>query len=454
MILRPRHVDATKGNIPFLLVVYAVPIILSTLVQSLFHTADMLVLARFADTGAYAAVGATSPITGLVVNSFFGLSIGVKILLVRFIGAREEKNAQQTVSTALLASFWLGVVIAVLGLLLSPALLRATDCPEECFAASLLYIRLYVAAAPAIMVYNFGASILRAAGDSERPLYYIIFSGILNMVLNVILCIVLSQKVAAVAIATVSSQILGAFLIIRRLCKMDGICHLNLRHMEWDFGKFVKIIIYGLPAALTNALFPLANLQIQSAINSFGVSAIAGNTAAITIEGVPAAFSGGFNASTTTFVGQNLGAGKKDRVKQSIFHNLWMSTAVTLVVGVALYLTGRFWLGILQPDDPVAIEYGMSRVFYITLFYFIAGFTTVISGSIQAFGYTLLNSISSLVTIFGFRIFWMSFIYPLFPTFNVLMQCFLVSWLLRLVIYLVIHCVIMHRYRKGFVRSL
>jgi len=448
-LLQPKKIDATKGPILSSLLIYAIPIIISVLVQDLFNTVDMVVLANMADSVAYASVGATSTITMLIINSFFGLSTGVKILLSHYWGAGDKENVQKTINTSISMSFLLGLIIAFFGVLFAPMFLTAVKCPEECMAGAALYIRLYVAAAPAILVYNFGAAVIRSMGDSQRPLYYIIICGLVNIILNVILCLILPQKVAAVAIATVTSQILGAILVVRRVCALKEFGNFDLRHMRVDFSIFKKILRHGLPVAISSSLFPLANLQIVTAVNSFGVSGIAGNTAAHTLEKFTAALGNGFGAATIAFVGQNLGAEKKERVKSSIFHCLWISTLSSGVFGFLLYLTADFWLAILQPNDPVAADFAKIRMLYLLCFYALNGLIHVFSGILQAYGYTILNTATSLTTVLVFRTLWMQLIYPHFETYPVLMQCFTVSLILRALAYFIFFIMVWRKYQKG-----
>jgi putative MATE family efflux protein len=431
------------------MMIYALPIILSTIIQDLFNTIDLAVLARMGSLVAHASVGATSTITTLIVNSFFGLSTGVKIMLSRYYGAKDEESARKTVSTALISSFFLGVVIAIVGFIFAPTFLEFVNCPDECIYGATLYIRLYVAAAPAILIYNFGAAIIRSLGDSQRPLYYILICGVVNIVLNVILCIVLPQKVLAVAIATVVSQILGAVFAVTRITKLDGVGKIDLKKLSFSMPMFTKIIRYGFPVALSSALFPLANLQIQSALNSYGAAAISGSTASQSLDKFPLAVGSGFCATTIAFAGQNVGAGKPDRVKKTFIHSMWISTLLATASSLFLYFTSDVWLAILQPNDPMATEYAKIRMMYLLLFYGLMGPINVWSGALQAFGYTMLNTITSLTTVLGFRTVWMTWVYPLHPTFHVLMQCFTVSLFLRAAAYFVFYIVVYRRYKKG-----
>lgn len=449
IMLRAQRIDATQGNIVRMIVLYTVPLILSTLVQSLFNAVDIVVLGNMADSNAVASVGATTSIISLIVNTFVGLSSGTKVVLARQIGARDEEQIRKTVDTSLLSAVGFGALVAVVGVIFAPLFLDWTSCPSECYAGALLYIRIYVCAAPAILLYNYGSAVLSAAGDTQRPLYYILCCGLLNAVLNIILCLLLPQKVVAVAIATIAAQMLGAVLVFGRLCRMEGLGRVEVSKMRWNLSAFGKLMRFGVPIALSSSLYPLATLQIQSAVNLHGVSAIAGSSAAATIQNFSAAFSSSFGTTTTAFIGQNLGAQKHDRVKRSFSHCLWMSTASGGTIGVFLYLTGRFWLSLIVPDDPVAVDYGMIRMFYVTLFWFITCINGVISHATQAYGYSLICTVNSIVCVFGFRIFWMVFIYPYFGTFDMLMACFLVSWTLVLLVNIVTFLIVYNRYRKG-----
>ena len=449
MLTKTKRVDATTGSIPRLIVLYTLPLIFSTMIQTLFNAVDIVVLGNMADSSAVASVGATSTIIHLIVNTFIGLSSGTKVIMAQQVGAQDREGARKTVDTSLVSALCIGFAVMALGLFLSPLFLQLTKCPQDCYDGALLYIRIYVCAAPAIMIYNFGSSVISSSGDTQRPMYYIIACGALNVVLNIILCLILPQKVAAVAIATAVSQYLGAFLILRRLCVMEGLGKVELFKMRWNPHSFGRIMRIGLPIAISNALFPLANLQIQSAINSYGVSAVAGNSAAVTIEGFAAAFTSSFGATTSTFMGQNLGADNRERVKGSFVNCLWICLACSITVSVFLYVTGQFWLGIILPDDPLGVHYAMIRLFYVTLFYFVSGANSVISHGIQSFGYSVFTAANSITCVMGFRVLWMTFIYPKHENFHWLMACFLVSWVLMLIFNIVGFSVIYNRYRRG-----
>ena len=433
-MLRAKNVDMLHGNLFKTILIYSFPLFLISLIQNLFNAVDIMVLGAVADTSAVASVGATSPILHLLINAFFGISTGAKVVLARLLGAQKHKRTAKTVSTAMITALSLGLLTAIVGFLFTPAFLRLTNCPAECFRGALIYMRIYVLASPVLMIYNFGSAILQVSGDSQRPLYYMIISGGLNVVLNFALCMFMSEKVAAVAIATAVSQLAGAALVLLRLFRMDGPCRLNLRALHWSNAAFGKIMKNGIPIALSSALFPLANLQIQSAINSFGAATMAGNSAAISLEAlISTATTTPWASSATVFVGQNLGAKDQVRVKKTILYTLALSMGLSLVLCNVGFLFSRQLLS-LYVSEEAAIAAGRTRLFYILLPYAIGAINTVLGHVIQAFGYSMFSTVNSIVSVLLFRMVWMAWIYPLYPTYACLCQCYLVSWFLILII--------------------
>lgn len=432
-MLKNKKVDATQGPLIKLIFLYTVPLILSTLVQNLFNAVDIMVLGNLADTTAVASVGATSTVIHLIISAFVGISGGLKIVFSRYFGAHNAKGIKRLTDTSLISAVIIGIVLAAVGFFLSPVLLDLMKCPAECREGAILYIRIYMMATPAIMLYNFGSAALTSSGDTQRPLYYIIAGGFLNAILNVILCLLLTQKVAAVAIATAAAQVLGAFLVIRRLTKIEGEGRLELSDMHFHWPSFGQMLRYGLPLGINNALYPIANLQIQSAINSYGVSAIAGNSAAITIEGFVSPVQGAFPVTATVFMGQNIGAGKDDRVKKSFWYCLLIGLAASQLLGMAVYFTSEIWLRIILGSDLEAYGYANSRMMFILLFQGVASAYSTLSHAIQSYGYASFSSFNSILWIFCFRLIWMNWIYPAHQTFQMLMLCFLVSWTMMLI---------------------
>lgn len=450
-----RKVDATQGNLTKLIFIYTIPLILTSVAQQLFTIVDTAVLGNMADTTAVASVGATTTITSLILNGITGLATGVSIVLARYVGQKNDEKIRATVDTALLSALGFGIIVAILGTIFTPLFLDLTDCPAECYDGAALYLRIYIAAAPATLLYNFGAAILRTMGDTQRPLVYIMVGGIVNVVLNVILCLILPQKVAAVAIATAASKIISAVLVLNRLIHAEDSSRVILKKIRFHTEAFCNIIRYGIPTSISTLVFPIANLQIVSAINSYGVDAIAGNSAAVHIGNVAGSFTNGFAHATTTFMGQNIGANDKERVKKSFWYCLGYGFLIVGGMGVLVYLTGEVWLGlVLGRDAEAAIEYGMIRMFYVTLFLFVHVINNVLLHALQAYGYPFFGSISSILFTLGFRIFWMQLIYPQHKTFDTIMLCFAVSWALNMVFNAIFVAIFNYRYSKGLYKKI
>jgi putative MATE family efflux protein len=454
-LLKAKSVDATEGPLLKKIIIYAIPLILSTLIQQLFNAVDLVVLGNMADSAAVASVGATGAITSLLVNTFVGLASGTRVVLARQIGAKDDDGVRRTTDTSLILALGIGIVIAVGGFVLAPWFLDITQCPTECYEGALIYVRIYLCGAPIILLYNFGSSAVTASGDTQRPLYYIMIGGVTNLVLNIILCLILPQKVIAVAVATVASQVISAVLISVRLFKMDGPCKVVLSKFRFSIGALGTIFRFGLPMALIYALFPLSNLQIQSAINSYGVAATAGNSAASTIETVLSAFTGPFGTTVATFMGQNIGAKKPDRVKKSFSKCMLLSVTIGGSLGVLVYLTGRFWLGLIVGGDALAVEYGMIRMLCTTLFYIVNAVNTVYANALQAYGCSSWSAGNSIFCVLIFRVIWMQGLYPLceaLPTFErffVVVVCFIVSWFLRMLVNVALFELAKRKYMHG-----
>ncbi len=451
---RAKKIDAVQGALIPLIISFVIPLILMTLIQKLFNAVDIAVLGKMADTTAVAAVGATGTITALIVDSFFGISTGAKILFSRAVGKSDHDELQKTLNSSIIIAVILGILIAILGLILSPSLLRLVDCPEECFDDAVLYTRIYLLASPVNLVYNFGAALLTSWGDTRRPLYFTIAAGLANVILNVILCLILPQKVMAVAIATASSQLLCAMLVIHRLCHMEGEVKLKPRAILPHAATVKQIFYLGVPIMLVNLIYPLANLQISSAINSYGVAAVAGNSASSTVEQMLAACRLSFGNASATFIGQNLGANKPDRVRDSLLHILWIGASLTLLCGTLLVLTAPMWLKLFLGGDTVAIEYALTRARIMLQFQFISTTVSVLSQALHAFGYPIFGTLNSVVWILGFRTFWMNVIYPRVMTYQNLIVCFVVAWICTLVCYTAILSVIYRRYRRRIAAEL
>ncbi len=449
MQLKAKKVDATKGALIPLIISFVIPLILTTVLQKFFNAVDIAVLGNMADTNAVASVGATSTIIHLIVDAFVGISAGAKIVLSRLFGQNDEKELRRTIDTSLFVALGFGIMIALVGFFFAPTFLALTKCPAECLDGAILYIRIYILAAPAILIYNYGAAVLTSSGDSRRPMNYAIFSGILNAVLNVLLCLILTEKVAAVAIATASSQVLAATLVIIRLCHLEGGLKLRLSRMSFNFHSFSQLMRFGIPLALQILVYPLANIQIAAAINSYGVVCVAGNSAAVTMHEILAAFRTAFGTAVATFMGQNLGARNHERVRGSLLHNTWLAIAICLPLSFLEWALAPLWLQIFLGQDAAAIEFAMIRIAILDASMIFLLLNNILGHAIQAFGYPVFSTVNAVVWVLGFRIFWMAVVYPAFTSYASLILCFAVSYVLTFICNVVIFGVIYRRYKKG-----
>ena len=448
-MFRTKSIDATQGNMIPQIILFAIPLILTTLIQSLFNAIDIAVLGNMADTRAVASVGATSTIVHLIVDAFVGISSGAKIVLSRLVGKNDVKELHRTIDTSIVLAIGFGILVSVIGITAAPFFMSWIDCPDECFEDAVLYIRIYLAAAPAILLYNYGSAVLTSSGDTQRPLYYAIASGGLNVVLNVILCLLLPQKVAAVAIATAASQVLAATLVMLRLCHLDGVMRVRIKRIRFHFRSCMQLLRFGVPLSLQTLIYPLANLQIASAINSHGVACMAGNSAASTVEQMTAAFRNAFGAATGTFMGQNIGAENPDRVRKSLWYNTGLLLAINTVVSLSVILTNEYWIHIFLKNDPAAVEYALIRNDMLMIASVFAAMNAVLGAAIQAFGYPIWSTVNSVVWVLGFRAVWMATVYEATPTYANLILCFSVSWACTMLCNAVILSVLYTRYRRG-----
>ena len=458
-MLKSKGVDVTGGPLYKSILKYAIPIMLASFVQGIFNAADLAVIGNMADEISVASVGATSTVVSLLVNSFVGLSVGVNALLARCIGKKDDARTSKVVNTAMLFSIALGVFVMLLCFIIAEPVLRLMDCPEDCFDGAVLYMRIYAFGLPALMIYNFGASIIRTTGDSQKPFTYIVLAGILNVVLNFILCLILSQKVAAVAIATVASQYLSCLLVLVYLHRLEGPCSFKFnRSLSFSGGELLRILKIGAPCAFQSSLFSLSNLQMGTALNSYGTEAIAGNSAACTMENAVSSFCTGFNAAIVPFVGQNLGSGNKQRVKKSILYCVITSIAIGLILSWGVFLFRYEILGVYLPSSEVAVEFGVERMKCVLLLYPFAAVFSACTNAMQAFGYSFIPMMNSILTILVFRLAWMQFIYPPLNEANRnilnLYICYSFSWTLNMIAQLTMFIIVYSRYKRGKLKEL
>ena len=380
------EIDMCNGPLFGKILLFTLPLMLSGILQLLFNAADVVVVGRFAGNEALAAVGSTGSLTNLLVNLFIGLSVGANVLVARYYGGKQEEEVSQTVHTAILVSMMGGILLAAIGIAAARPLLLLMDTPENVIEHSVLYMRIYFLGMPVMLMFNFGSAILRAIGDTRRPLFYLSIAGVINVVLNLFFVISLHIGVAGVALATVLSQCVSTMLIIRCLMKSEGCFRLcfNKLHINWD--KFGKIAAIGLPAGIQGSLFSISNVLIQSSVNSFGSVAMAGNTAGSNVEGFVYTSMNSVHQTAVSFTGQNLGGKKYDRINKILIECLLFVTAIGLIMGNGAFFFGKQILGFYS-SDPQVVSYGLQRMAVICTFYCICGIMDVFVGSIRGLGY-------------------------------------------------------------------
>ena len=427
---------------------YTVPIILTSLLQLLFNAADLVVVGRFCGSVSVAAVGSTGSLTNLMVNFFIGLSVGAGVCVAHGLGSREETVVHNTVHTALLTAILSGLFLTVVGVTLSKAFLRMMGTPNTVLPLSAVYMRIYFGGITFSMVYNFCAAILRAAGDTKSPLLYLSIAGVVNVILNIFFVTALHMNVAGVALATTISQGISAVLVTRALMKRTDACRLNLRKLRFHSAQLSKMLRIGLPAGIQSSLFSISNVLIQSSINSFGDVFMSGSAASSNIEGFVYVSINAFSQTAVNFVGQNAGARKYRRVHQTLWVCLGCVTVVGLVLGFAAWAFGRQLLGIYITDSPQAIEYGMVRLAFICLPYFLCGLMDVSTGALRGLGASVAPMLICILGVCGLRIFWICTIFRVFHTPQCLFFSYTVSWLLTFLCQMVAYGIVCRKIPK------
>lgn len=440
------EIDMCSGAILPKLLQFALPLMFSSILQLLFNAADIIVVGRWAGDNSLAAVGSNASIIGLLTNLFIGLSVGANILAARFYGAREEENLRQTVHTALLVSLLGGMLLAVTGALGAHTILIWMQSPPEVLDLATLYLRIYFLGMPATMLYNFGAALLRAVGDTRRPLYYLTLAGVINVVLNLFFVIVCHFDVAGVAIATVASQCVSALLVLRCLTKAGGAVRLDLRQLKIHPVRLRQIMRVGIPAGIQGVLFSLSNVVIQSSINSFGETVMAGNAAANNIETFIYASVNAFYQANISFTSQNLGAGRIDRIRPIMLRALGCAAVTGGVLGWLTVLLGPHLLGIYSDSAPV-ISAGMDRIRIVCTLYALCGLMDVIVGSIRGMGYAVTPMLVTLIGACGLRLLWIAVLFqiPEYHTIHTVYISYPVSWTVTFLAQLVCYSLGMRR---------
>ena len=433
----------TQGAIFPKLLEFSVPLIFSSILQLLFNAADIVVVGRFAGDNSLAAVGSTGSLINLLVNLFMGLSIGTNVLAANYFGQKNKNKLQEAVHTSMLISVISGIILTIIGVIFTTPILEFMQTPEEVLKLASIYLRIYFYGITSSMIYNFGSALLRAQGDTKRPLLILLLSGIVNIILNLIFVINFKLDVAGVAYATVISQTISAIIVVIILLKEDNFFKLNLKKLSINPHIFAKLVKIGVPAGFQGIMFSFSNIIIQSAINSFGPILIAGNSAAISLEGFVYTSMNGFSQGALTFTSQNLGAGKKDRIKKVVIISQFSIIVIGLVLGCLGILFDNQLLSIYS-KSPDVINAGKIRVFVIFSTYFLCGIMDAMANSIRGCGHSLLPAIVTIFCVCFFRIFYLATFFRI-PQFHSPFYIFIsypVSWFIAWIIHLICFIVI------------
>lgn len=426
------------------IIVYTIPVILTGLLQLLFNAADLVVVGRFCGSISVAAVGATGAITNLIVNLFIGLSVGAGVSVAQALGARKADIVHDTVHTAIPMSFVCGIALTVIGLFSSRGLLDMMGTPRDVIGLSSTYMSIFFCGMPFSMLYNYGSAILRAAGDTRSPLIYLTLAGIINVVLNVFFVVAFEMDVAGVALATVISQAVSALLIVRALMNRQDACRLYLNELRIKRAPLLKMIRIGLPAGIQGSLFSISNVIIQSSVNSFGSVVMSGNAAAGNIEGFVYVTMNSFHQTALNFTGQNAGAGKYDRVSRISLICLVSVTVTGIVFGALAYIFGTPLLSIYITDSTEAIGYGLTRMLFLCVPYFLCGLMDVTTGVMRGMGSSLAPMLITVLGVCGMRIIWIYTIFqiPQYHTLESIYISYPISWLLTFAAQLIAYSVL------------
>lgn len=426
---RKRNIDMCNGPLFSKVFIFALPIMAMFILQLLFNTADMVVVGHFSGSKALAAVGATGSLINLIITLFMGLSVGTTVVVAQDYGADRPDAVSRSVHTSIAVSIIGGLIVMVLGILLCKPLLELMGTPEDIIGLSVVYMKIYFISMPANMVYNFAAAILRAAGDSRRPMYYLIVTGILHVIFNLFFVIVLHMGVAGVAFATVISEYLSVLLIMICLYRCEGAIRFIPRKMRIDKCKLKDIIRIGLPAGMQGLLFSISNVLIQSAVNSFGSTMVAASAAASNVENYIGTTMNAYYNAAISFTGQNMGAKKYDRIDNIAKVCTILIFATWIIMGGMTMFFGKSLLGI-YTSDPEVIRLGMLRINVMMIAFFTCGMMNVYPGLTRAMGYSILPMISTLVGACLMRILWLSTVFVWYPTEVMLFACYPVTWAL------------------------
>lgn len=427
------EIDMCSGSIMDKLISFSLPLMLSGILQLMFNAVDIVVVGRFTGSQALAAVGSTTALISMFTNLFIGVSLGSNVLAARFYATGKSKEMSETVHTSILFALISGIIMAFIGLLFSRLALEIMGTPSDVISQSVLYMRIYFMGMPFFMLYNYGSAILRAVGDTKRPLFFLVISGLINAGLNMFLVIVFHLGVAGVAIATVSSQMIACVLVLRCLCRSEGSYQLHFSKLTLKKSYLMQIFQIGIPAGIQSTVINFSNALLQSSVNSFGAVAMAGYTAANNIIGFLYVTVNAITQTCMSFTSQNFGVRKYKRMDRILVDCMVLSVGVSLVLGFGSYFFGPEILKIYTSDSEV-IRYGVEILSYTTVTYFLCGLMDLFPGPMRGMGYSAVPMLLSIIGTVGTRIIWILGLFPHHRTIAFLFLSYPASWLLSIIL--------------------
>ena len=444
-------VDFTNGPIAGKMLMFALPLMFSSILQLLFNAADIIVVGKFAGDECVAAVGSTTSLINLIVNLFIGLSVGANVMAANFFGARKLKELSETIHTAISVSFISGILLALVGFFFAPEILKIMNTPDDVIGLASVYVKNYFMGMPFMMLYNFSAAILRAVGDTKRPLYFLTAAGVINVLLNLVFVIVFDWNVFGVAFATIISQVVSAVLVVRCLMKEESALKLELKKLHIYKDKLLRMLQIGVPSGIQGMMFSISNVIIQSSINTFDTAVVAGSAASTSVEGFAFTSINAFHQSAVSFAGQNKGAGKYNRINK-ILYTAWGFAFVTAVIYALIFAVFDDQLIDLYVEGPDVIKAGVERINIIAWSYLICGFMDVTVGVIRGLGYSLMPTIVSLLGVCGIRILWVTTVFGMeqFHFVETIYYSYPISWMITFIAHFICYLYIRYSINKKY----
>ena len=446
------EIDMCNGTLMDKLISFSLPLMLSGILQLLFNAVDIIVVGRFTGSQALAAVGSTTALINIFTNLFIGISLGANVLAARFYASGKEQEMSETVHTSITLALISGLVMALAGVLLARFALNLMGTPNDVIDQSVLYMRIYFLGMPFFMLYNYGAAILRAVGDTKRPLFFLVISGMTNAVLNLVLVIVFHMGVAGVAIGTIVSQLISSILVLRCLYTSNTSYRLYFSKLGIKTQYLKQIFQVGIPAGIQSTVINLSNALLQSSVNSFGSTAMAGYTAANNIFGFLYVTVNSVTQTCMSFTSQNYGAGKSKRMDKVLIDCIILSVVITSILGVSAYGFGPELLKIYTEDAKV-IQCGMEILLYTTVTYFLCGLMDLFPGALRGMGHSAVPMILSVIGTVGTRIVWIFWIFPAHRSLDILFISYPASWIITIIMQVICYYFVRKKVHRSMQRQ-